>query len=91
MDLHDIIAGELERAKSLAALIWLVERGREVEFTLEGKGYFLSRHKAQKTFSLWDDRTEQSFDTMEELLEHAVLSGTPFLAAWKDADIETIF
>ena len=33
MELHDRIAAELADNKSLAALIWLIRQGREVEFT----------------------------------------------------------
>lgn len=91
MELHDRIVEELDRTKSLAALIWLVDRGREVEFSAEGKGYFLSRSKAEKYVSLWDSKTEQSFDSVEELLEKALVSGLPFLTAWETARIETIF
>ena len=91
MELHDRIVAELEETRSLAALIWLVDRGREVEFSAEGKGYVLSRSKAGKYVSLWDSKTEQSFGSVEELLERAKVSGRPFLAAWKDARIETIF
>ena len=91
MELHDRIAEELDRTKSLAALIWLVQRGREVEFTVEGRGWFISRSRAERFVSLWDSQTEQSFDNVEELLENAAISGTPLLTAWKDARIETIF
>lgn len=91
LGLHDRIAEELDQTKSLAALIWLVDRGRELEFSVEGKGYFLSRSKAEQYVSLWDSKTEQSFDTVEQLLENAAIGGRPFLDAWKDAKIETIF
>lgn len=91
MELHDLIVQELETTKSLAALLYLVERGWEVEFTVGGRGYFLSIHKSQGTVSLWNKGSEQSFDSMEQLLENAVLGCEPFLTAWKDAKIETIF
>ena len=91
MELHDLIVKELETTKSLAALLYLVERGREVEFTVGDKGYFLSIHKARQAVSLWNRETEQSFDSMEHLLENAVIGRQPFLTAWKDAKIETIF
>ena len=91
MELHDRIAEELDRTKSLAALIWLVQQGREVEFTVEGKSYFLSRSRAERYVSLWDSQTEQSFDSVEELLENATLAGRPFLEGWEKAGIETIF
>ena len=41
MDLYDLIIHELEVKKSLAALIYLIERGRELEFTVNGMEYFL--------------------------------------------------
>ena len=91
MELHDLIVKELETTKSLAALLYLVERGREVEFTVGGRGYFLSVHKSRQAVSLWDEGAEQSFDSVEQLLENAVLGGAPFLTAWEDAKIETIF
>ena len=91
MELHDRIAEELDRTKSLAALIWLVQRGREVEFTVEGRGWFLSRSRAERYVSLWEGGVQQSFDTVEELVENAVVAGQPFLSAWADARIETIF
>ena len=91
MELHDRIAAELADNKSLAALIWLIRQGREVEFTAGGRECFLSRSRAERFVSLWDNQTEQSFDSVEELLENAAISGTPFLTAWKDARIETIF
>lgn len=91
MELHDVIVKELETTKSLAALLYLLERGREVEFTVGGRGYFLSIHKSRQAVSLWDGETEQSFNSVEQLLENAVLGHTPFLTAWRDAKIETIF
>ena len=42
MCLHDIIAEELTEKKSLAALIYLICHGRELEFEFEGKKYFIS-------------------------------------------------
>ena len=91
MELHDRIVEELDQTKSLAALIWLIDRGRELEFSVEGKGYFLSRSKAEQYVSLWDSAAQQGFDAVEQLLENAVIDGRPFLDAWQDAKIETIF
>ena len=69
MDLYDLIIHELEVKKSLAALIYLIERGRELEFTVNGMEYFLSRDHAAKYVSLWNKHHEQSFDSIEELIE----------------------
>ena len=41
MCLHDIVAEELTDKKSLAALIYLICHGRELEFEIEG-GYVKS-------------------------------------------------
>lgn len=79
MCLHDLIADELECTKSLSALIYLIDRGREVQFSFRGKKYFISCDKSQKYVSLWDNQYEQSFDSLEELIEHAVLSNSAFL------------
>ena len=75
MSLHDLIVKEFERTKSLSALIYLIEHGREIEFLFEGNRYFLSRSNSQKRVSLWScpGQEEQSFDTTEELIEKATM------------------
>ena len=91
MSIHDEIVRELLETKSLAALIYAIERGRELEFRCEGTLYFLSRHGPQQGVSLWGGGREQSFACMERLLEQAVLGGVPFRTAWKSAQIVTLF
>ncbi len=51
-------------------MIYLIERGREVQFSFRGKEYFISNDKSQKYVSLWEGQNEQSFDSVEALLEH---------------------
>ena len=53
MCLHDLIVKEFEQTKSLSALIYLIEHGREIEFLFEGRKYFLSHSNSQKKVSLW--------------------------------------
>ncbi len=91
MDLHDLIAAELTEAKSLGALIYLIRAGRELEFSVEGKMYFLSRDRSAQYASLWDGDSEQSFNSVEELLSRAAVNGRPFLEQWKKARIEALF
>ena len=89
--LHDRIVDELLDGKPLSALIWLVERGREIELTLRGEMYFISRCSSSKFVSFWHGKEEQSFDSVEELLVGAkVADGTPF-TLWDEIEIETIF
>lgn len=94
MYLHDLIVQEFEQTKSLSALIYLIEQGREVEFSFEGKKYFLSRSNSQKRVSLWSSQgqKEQSFDHIEELIEKARMSnGVVLLDVLPQIQIETIF
>lgn len=92
--LHDLIVEEFERTKSLSALIYLIEHGREIEFLFEGRRYFLSRSNSQKTVSLWSNQgqEEQSFDNIEELIEKAkMLNDVVLLDVLPQIQLETIF
>ena len=94
MYLHDLIAEEFEQTKSLSALIYLIEHGREIEFSFEGQRYFLSRSNSQKRVSLWScrGREEQGFDDIEELIEKAtMLNGAALLDVLPQIQLETIF
>ncbi len=91
MCLHDLIADEFARTKSLSALIYLIERGREVQFSFRGKEYFISNDKSQKYVSLWEGQNEQSFDSVEALLEHAALANSALLSVWPEVQIGTVF
>ena len=91
MHLHDLIVSEFEQTKSLAALIYLIDRGRELEFSFSGTVYFLSRYKSQKYVSLWDNQNEQSFNSTEELIENAIVSNSTLLSVLPEIQIETIF
>lgn len=91
MCLHELIVDEFERSKSLSALIYLIDNGRELEFSLYGKKYFISCDKSQKYVSLWDNQNEQSFNSVEELIENAVISNSALLSVWPEIQIETIF
>ena len=48
MVLHDIIVQELFDMKSLAALIFLINAGRELGFSLEDELYFISCDSSKK-------------------------------------------
>lgn len=89
--LHDLIVDEFERTKSLAALIYLINAGRELEFLAHGKEYFISRDKSQKYVSLWENQNEQSFDSVEELIENAVVADSVLLSVLPEIQIQTIF
>lgn len=91
MDLHDIFVRELIEKKSLAALHYLINAGRELEFKVNGKDFFLSRSGSSQVVSLWAGKAEQSFDSMEELLKSSVVDGCRFLSIWNQAEIGVLF
>ena len=91
MCLHDRIVNELVRTKSLAAFIYLLEKGREIEFSFHGETYFVSRSESQQYISLWNKRKEQSFETIEDLIERGLVSHSMLLSVWSEIQIETIF
>lgn len=90
-DLQDLIVAELLEKKSLAALIYLLDSGRELEFKVYDKQYFISCSKAEKYVSIWDKTNEQSFDNIDELVANAVVGDKTFLSAWRDIEIKTVF
>lgn len=92
MCLHDLIVEEFEQTKSLSALIYLIEHGREIEFSFEGRRYFLSRSNSQKRVSLWSNQEEQSFDNIEQLIETAMIfNDAVLLDVLPQIQVETIF
>lgn len=89
--LMDILDDELTEKKSLGALIYLIDLGHELEFSVGKEFCFISHHQASKAVSLWIDGKEQSFNSMSELLENALIGGQSFLAMWEKAKIEFLF
>lgn len=88
---HDQAAKALYESKSPEALTFLIEQGRELEFSFRGKAYFLSLFHTEKHVSLWCGGNQQSFDSMAELLAQGVLDGIPFRTAWEEAQLDYLF
>lgn len=91
MELHDKICAELFEYKSLAALMFLIDCGRELEFMVYGKEYFLSKSNSKKYVSLWENSNEQSFDSVYELISYATIFDKPFINVWNDAELTNLF
>ena len=89
--LYERIEKELLEQKSLAALIYLIESGRELECELDGEIYFITKSNSPKYVSLWHNEIEQSFDSIEGLLENALINGEIFLSLWNKMTIITLF
>lgn len=91
MDIHDLIVYELFDKKSLAALIFLIDCGRELEFKMNGKEYFISCDSSKKYVSLWENKNEQSFDSVLELIENATIENMSFFTAWEQVELEYLY
>lgn len=91
MELHERIVRELLEQKSFAALIWLIEHGRELEFSVDGVPCFISRSDSDQHVSLWVDGNQQAFDSMEQLIENAVIGQNSFMTLWDNIQISTLF
>ena len=91
MELHERIVRELLKQKSFAALIWLIEHGRELEFSVDGVPCFISRSGSDQHVSLWVDGNQQAFDSMEQLIENAVIGQNSFMTLWDNIQITTLF
>ena len=81
--IHDIIVEELFELHSIASLMWLIDRGREVDLQYNGKEGFISKSGSSKTVSLWLDGTEQAFESTEQLMDYATVGGDHLKSIWK--------
>lgn len=88
---HDLAVRDLRVHNSLDALAFLLEQGRELEFTFQEKSYFLSLFHSQKHVSLWCCGTEQPFENFKDLTVQATLDGIPFLTAWEQVHLDYLF
>ena len=91
MVIHGLIVNELFNKKSLAALIFLIDCGRELEFKIKGKEYFISCDSSKKYVSLWQNKNEQSFDSVLELIKNATIENMCFLTAWEQAELVYLY
>ena len=89
--LHDKIVEELFQKKSLAALIWLVQNGRELEFCYKKEVYFLLRYETQAAVSIWHGKEEQAFENIETLLEQGLIAGKRFIDIWNEIECKILF
>ena len=86
MNIHDIIANEFVETKSIASFIYLIE----VELSYKKYILFVSRDGAKKDFSIWVDKDEQSFNSVEELLLDGQIFGKNILEIWNEIEINSL-
>lgn len=86
MTSHDAMVRALAEEKSLEALVYLINHGREVEFQTGNICCFISRSPSKGFVSLWIQQEEHPFSSAE-----ALVLDNEFLTAWKQADVETVY
>ena len=79
MNIQDKMVKELFENKSIKALKYLVECGRELEFNYNNKDGFISRDNSNSFVSVWIDKNEQSFDNIL------------FKDAWKEIVLDVLY
>lgn len=89
--LHQYMEDELCNNKSLGALIYLFEKGREFEFSYKEVSCFISRTETQKEVSLWIDKKEYPFESVDALTETKVFGDKCLLDIWSDIEVEYLF
>lgn len=89
--LHDMIAAELCNKKSISALIWLIMQGCELEASYQKRTFFISCDNSTKQVSIWINKQEQAFSSMEKLVEYAEINGNKIMDIWNDIQISTLF
>lgn len=89
--LHEYLADELCNKKSLGALIYLLGKGREFEFSYKGTLCFISSSETQKEVSIWVDKQEYSSDDIDKLAETKIFDNKSLLEIWSDIEIEYLF
>lgn len=91
MNMHDKMAKELFDNKSLKALSYLIEHGRELEFEYDNKICFISRDNSRGSVSIWVEKEEQYFDSMEELIEKTKINNFSFEEIWRTSELNILY
>ncbi|MBR5288754.1 MAG: GNAT family N-acetyltransferase [Clostridia bacterium] len=91
MERHAMMEKELFSAASLDALAYLIDAGRELDFSCCGVPGFISCSGSKRCVSVWMEQKEQSFDSVMELFDHAMICGKAFRLSWDEMKIETLF
>lgn len=91
IELHDLITDELYKKKSLAAMMWLITQGRELEASYDGQSFFISCSGSSKNVSIWIEKEETPFETIEELVELGEIRGYRIIDVWDKIELGVLF
>ena len=89
--MHDLIVDELYDKKSIAAFIWLISHGRELEMSYEGQSFFITSDGSKDKVSMWIDKKEYSFISVEDMLQLGEIMEHKLIDIWNDIKLGTLF
>lgn len=89
--MHDLIVNELFDKRSIAALVYVINEGRELEFTYNRVDCFISKSGSEKVVSIWVGKVEQAFESIELLICNATLYGEKFIKVWDSFELICLF
>ena len=89
--MHDLIVDDLYDKKSIAAFIWLISQGRELEMSYEGQSFFITSDGSKDNVSMWIDKKEYSFTSVEDMLQLDEIEGHKIIDIWSDIQLGTLF
>ena len=89
-NLYDTIVSELWEKHSLSSLIFLLDRGRELNFLYSGEKCGIFRHEKKWILS-GKSIGNQEFETALDLISYSNFNGKEFFEVWEDIEIKVLF
>lgn len=90
LELMDKMENELYNSHSLAALIVLINMGRELDFEYNEYSGSITHTKDDK-YQLADNTRFELFDSVEELIVGGKIYGKEFLTIWNDIKLGYLY
>jgi len=88
--LHDLIVAELINKRSIAALVFLIDAGRELEFSFGGTDFFISKDTKGHGIELAQGNHAEHFEDMHKLICCSTLVSVPFIDAWPNVSLNCL-
>jgi len=90
-ELYEIIVNELYNSKTISALLFLIDNGRELSFLYNDIEYSITWK--DKLLYLDNEKHDnlQMFDNAWELIENSKIEKYKFLEVWNDIKLLTLF
>lgn len=89
--IHDLVVKELLELHSIAAMIYLIDHGREIGIEYDNVKGFISKSRSSEYVSLWIGDIEQAFSSTEQLMDNAEIHGIPLKSVWKEIRISELW